>query len=101
MATVELDLHPLALDRDVLGDDRDDLLLQHGQQIRLADEGALMRQQHLEPLARDRRGIAAAEQAQQIHATALRPNSRPIRPRRSAGTVTTSVSPRSRRAASK
>ena len=78
------------------------ILLQHGEQIRLADEGTFMRQQHLEPLARDRRRIAPAEHADQIHATALRPNSRAMKPpRRCAGTFTTKVSPRSRRAASK
>ena len=80
---------------------RDDLLLQHGEQIGLADERALVRQQHLQSLARNRRRVTPPEQAHQIHATALRPNSRPMNPRRSAGTVTTSVSPFSRRAASK
>ena len=31
ITTIEFDLHSLALDRDVLGDYRDDLLLQHGE----------------------------------------------------------------------
>ena len=51
----------VTLDGDVLGDHRDDLFLQHGKQIGLADEGALMRQQHLQALARDRRRGAPAE----------------------------------------
>ena len=60
IAAIQLDLHLVALDRHVLGDHLDDLLLQHRKEIRLADEGALMRQQHLQPLARDgRRTIAA------------------------------------------
>ena len=100
-------LHPdndlIRIERYVPRDRGEDFRAQPRQQIRLlAAQAALMRQQDLQPLPRDRRGsISAAEDAatNSAHA-ALRPSSRFIRPLRSVGTVMETVSPISRRAAS-
>src|SRR6185312_10606108 len=68
-----------------------------------------MRQQHLQPFACNGSSPLPAKQCQhvaevharQTHATALRPNNRPIRLLRCIGTAISNFSPRNRRAASK
>ena len=54
---IQFHLDLFAVDRDVLGDHRQNLFLQRGDQIGMAAEGALMRQQYLQAVARDRGGI--------------------------------------------
>src|SRR5262249_47866638 len=99
-AAVELDANVVALDRHVPRDNREDLFLEHGDKIHLAGEGAFVRQQDLQPLARHGSGAAPAEYLEQPHAT-LRPNSLEKRPLLSLGTVISTVSPWSRLAASR
>ena len=53
---VHLDLHLVAVDRDVLRDHREDLLAQHARRGPSSPrDGALVREQHLQPVAGDRR----------------------------------------------
>ena len=102
-------LAPLQLDDDLVGIEHymfrhhgENFLPQRGQQVGLAEQSALMRQQNLQPFPGDGGGcIAAAKQPQQIHAhAALRPNSRFMKPLRSAGTTIATSSPIKRREAS-
>src|SRR5262249_8728375 len=86
--------------RDVLADRRHDLLAQQRQQIRLAARGApLVRQQDLEPVARDRRSPPSLDPAKPRHA-ALRPKSFSIRRFLSVGSVIGRFPPLTRRTAS-
>ena len=64
-----------------------------------ADEGALVLQQDLQPVPRDRGRAPLGEQAEEAHATRL-PNSRLSKPLFSPWIVIGTVSPRSRLAAS-
>src|SRR6267378_214527 len=73
-AALQPDLDPFGCHLDMLGDDGQDVLAQHGDQPRLAGGAALMGQQDLEALARQRRGAAPGEELKQLHA-ALLPNS--------------------------
>src|SRR5262245_36370358 len=98
-AAIHPHLDVLAFDGDVLGDRGEDFLAQKGEQIRLAARGALVGQQDLKPLPRNRGRPPAAEQIEERHA-ALRPNSLSSKPLRSLGMVIGTSSPLSRRAAS-
>ena len=91
--------HLVPVDRDVPGDDLQDLLLQRRRQVVAADERALVLQQDLQPVPRDRGRAALGEQPEEAHATRL-PNSRPNRPLFSPWIVIGTASPRSRLAAS-
>ena len=84
----------------MLGDHRHDFFLKNRDQIRLAGDGALMREQDLQPFPGDRRGARPLEKIDEFHA-ALRPNSLPNRPFLSLGIVISRASPFSRFAASK
>src|SRR4051794_11514386 len=99
VAAFQPDLDPFGRHVDMLGDHAQDVLAQHGDQPRLAGRAALMRQQDLKALARQRGGAAPGEKLKQPHA-ALLPNSRVSNGWRALGMVIGTVSPRSRRAAS-
>src|SRR4051794_36293239 len=78
-AAIDLHLHLVGIDADVPGDDGEDFLAQHRDQIGLADDAALVFEQDLQSLARDWSGVAPPRKAKEAHA-ALRPNSRLSRP---------------------
>src|SRR5262245_24038240 len=99
-AAIHLDLDVVGMDHDVLGDGGEDLAAQQPEQVALVALRALVREQHLQPLARDRRRPPRPKQIEQHHA-ALRPNSLVSRPVRSLGMVMGTSSPWSLRAASR
>src|SRR5262249_2606329 len=100
VAAIDLHLDLVRVDRDVTPHHRQDLLPQHRDQVGLTDQTALVFQQDLQPLARDRRGAAAAPgKIEETHA-ALRPNSLSSSPFLSLGMDMAISSPQSRLAAS-
>src|SRR5580692_2117245 len=99
-AAVELDLHLVGLERHVPADHGEDLLAQYAEQVGLVARPALVGEQELQALARNRRAAAAAEHFEEGHA-AFRPNSLLKMPLFSLGTIIGTTSPRNRRAASK
>ena len=102
-AALQTDLDLVVLDRDVLGDDGEDLLAQNQDQVRATVAGALVGQDQLQPVAGDPgRGPAVeqVEDVEQIHA-ALRIRSLSMKDFLSEGTDIGTVSPLSRRAASR
>ena len=102
LAALQLDHHLVGIELYVFRHHREDFLPQRDEQVGLAEQPALVRQQNLQPLPRNRgRRFAAAEQPQQPHAhAALRPSSRSMKPLRSAGTTMATSSPIRRREAS-
>ena len=96
---VHLNLHLVRIERHVPGDDRKDLLAQHGDQVPWPQRDALMGEQDLQALARHRRRVLALEETQKVHA-ALRPKMRAKRRFFSPGMTMGTVSPLRRRAAS-
>ena len=101
IAAIEFDLNHVAFNLHMAGDDRQDLLLKQPYQVAGgAIHRPLMRQDDLQTFTGDRRRGTAGKKIEQFHAT-LRLNRRCTRPRLSSGTFTGTVSPRSRRAASK
>src|SRR4051812_6843799 len=105
LAPFHPDNNLVGIERNVAGYRCEDFLAQTREQVRLlAEQPALMRQQYLQPFARDGGGGrgGTAEQPKQFHAhAALRPSRRFIRPMRSAGTDIAIVSPSRRRVASR
>ena len=59
-AAIHLDLHLVGLDCHMARDGGQDLFLQDGNQVGAAERRAFVREQDLQPLARDRRGVALA-----------------------------------------
>src|SRR5579883_3021964 len=99
-AALHLHRDAILIDGEVLGDHGHDLFLKNGDEIGFSGDGALMREQDLQPFSRDRRGARPLEEIHQFHA-ALRPKSLPKRLLRSLGILTSRASPLSRLAASK
>ncbi len=81
------------------GHGSENFVAQDGQQIGRARDGALMRKQNLQTVARYGGGPSPLEQIEKVHA-ALRPKSLPNSPTLSDGTVISMSSPISLRAAS-
>src|SRR4051794_17845675 len=99
IAAIKLHLNLVWVEIHVFGYHREDFLADDAQQVGLVAGTALVRQQNLQPLTRDRGRAATPQEVEQVHA-ALRPNSLSNSPLRSLGTFMARVSPRSRRAAS-
>src|SRR5204862_210184 len=99
LAAIQLDLHLVALDRDVLGDHVQDLFAQGDDQVGPSVLHALVREDQLQALAGDRARATGFEEGQNTHA-ALRVNSLLIRDLRSEGIAIGTVSPLRRRTAS-
>src|SRR4029079_2950076 len=101
VAAVHADVDPIGIDLDVTADGGQDLLAQKGKQIGGATRAAaFIGKQDLQAITCDRGGALAPEQIEQLHA-ALRPNNLPKNPCFSVGTVISTSSPMSRRAASR
>ena len=67
LAAIQLDDHLVGIELDMFRHHGEDFLAQRDQQVGLAEQPALVRQQNLQPLPRDRGGrFAAAEQPQQF-----------------------------------
>src|SRR3954463_1042847 len=98
-APLQLHLNLVGIEIHMLGDDRKYFLADNTKQVGLVASRALVRQQNLQSLARNRRGAATPQEIEQVHA-ALRPNSLSNRRLRSLGTLMARFSPRSLRAAS-
>src|SRR5262249_24877898 len=94
------------IERNMARHHAEDLLAQQHQQIGLATQPALMREQDLQPLPRDRRrgwlrrGHGTVREKPEYAHAALRPNNSFISPLGSLGTIISMVSPSSRRVAS-
>jgi hypothetical protein len=101
LAPLHADQDLVRIEHHVARDHGEDFLAQLHQEVGLAAQAPLMREQNLQPLPRDRgRGLPPAEKPQHTHA-ALRPNSRFISPLRSVGTSISTCSPSSLRMASR
>ena len=99
-AAVDPHPHVFPFNGDLPGDGCENLLLQDGKEIGLPAGGSFVRQQDLQPLSRLRRGALAAEEREKLHA-ALRPNSLLSNRCCSVGMHIGTLSPLSRRAASR
>ena len=94
-----LHLHLVGLNCHMARDGGQNLLFQVGNQVGAAERRAFVREQDLQPLARDRRGVVSFERQRPVHA-ALRPNSLLSSPRLSLGVTMSICLPDRRRAAS-
>src|SRR5215467_3546555 len=99
LAAIHLNVDVVALDDHMLGDRHQDLLAQELEQVGLPARHPLVREQDLEPLARNHGRTSRLEPVEDTHA-ALRPNSMLSRPLRSLGMFIGTSSPRNRAAAS-
>src|SRR5215831_13978798 len=99
LAALHLNVDVVALDDHMLGDGHQDLLAQELEQVGLPACHPLVREQDLEPLARNHGRTSRLEPVEDTHA-ALRPNSMLSRPLRSLGMFIGTSSPRNRAAAS-
>src|SRR6266446_3646994 len=98
ITAIHFDLNVVVIDRNVPGDDRQNLLAKNRNQVHLAAGGPFIGEENLQPLSRNRGGSPSPEQSEDTHA-ALRPNSLSKNPFLSLGIVIGTTSPASRRAA--
>ena len=101
-AAVHLDLHLFGIDLHMLLDHRQDFLAEERDEVRAAGDGAFMREQDLQPIARDRRGRRLPEQSKSWTGSCGPPREQLCRTSSSCrvGMVRSTVSPARRRAAS-